>query len=104
MVPCVQIVTRTQTVVWVKVHFLVDTGVTQQVEQDLLRHARRAEVLHFCRRSDTQSELAGRAVMSHSRSNMSRRLTSNDPQRFDFRFVLCLLNCSLRQEPITTEA
>lgn len=30
--------------------FLVDTGVTQKVKQDLLRHAHGAEVLHFCRR------------------------------------------------------
>lgn len=50
MVACVQVVIRAQTVVLVKVHFLVDTGVTQQVEQDLLRHAAGAEVLHFCRR------------------------------------------------------
>lgn len=49
MVARVQIVSRTQTVVWVKVHFLVDTGVAQQVEQDLLRHAPGAEVLHFCK-------------------------------------------------------
>lgn len=46
----VQIVTRAQAVVRVKVHFLVDTRVTQQVEQDLLRHSSGAEVLHFCKR------------------------------------------------------
>lgn len=52
----VQIVSRAQPVVWVKVYFLVDTGVTEQVEQDLLRHASGAEVLHFCggQRSERQ--------------------------------------------------
>lgn len=45
----VEIVSCTQTVVGVKVHFLVDTGVTQQVEQDLLRHSAGAEVLHLCK-------------------------------------------------------
>lgn len=45
----VEIVSGTQTVVGVKVHFLVDTGVTQQVEQDLLRHSAGAEVLYFCK-------------------------------------------------------
>lgn len=45
----VEIVSCTQTIVGVKVHFLVDTGVTQQVEQDLLRHSAGAEVLHFCK-------------------------------------------------------
>lgn len=49
VVACVQIVSRAQAVVRVKVHFLVDTGVAQQVEQDLLRHAPGAEVLHFCK-------------------------------------------------------
>lgn len=44
----VEVVARAQPVVWVKVHFLVDTGVTEQVEQDLLGHASGAEVLHFC--------------------------------------------------------
>lgn len=46
----VQIVSGAQAVVGVKVHFLVDTGVTQQVEQDLLRHTSGAEVLHLCKR------------------------------------------------------
>lgn len=65
VVSCVQIVTRAQPVVWVKVHFLVDTGVTEQVEQNLLGHASGAEVLHFYRgqRSQTQdtvNSLSGR--------------------------------------------
>lgn len=50
MVPCVQIVAGAQAVVWVKMYFLVDTGVTQKVKQDPLRHAHGAEVLHFYRR------------------------------------------------------
>ncbi len=56
----VQIVTRAQTVVGVKVHFLVDARVTEQVEQDLLRNSRRAEVLHLCRgqRSETQDTVS----------------------------------------------
>lgn len=45
----VQIVSGAQTVVGVKVHLLVDTGVAQQVEQDLLGHSAGAEVLHFCK-------------------------------------------------------
>lgn len=45
----VQVVSGAQAVVGVKVHFLVDTGVAQQVEQDLLGHSARAEVLHFCK-------------------------------------------------------
>lgn len=49
MVARVQIVSGAQTVVGVKVHFLVDTGVAQQVEQDLLGHSAGAEVLHFCK-------------------------------------------------------
>ena len=51
MVPCVQVVTRAQTVVGVKVHFLVDARVTEQVEQHLLGDASGAEVLHLCRGS-----------------------------------------------------
>lgn len=47
MVPRVQIVAGAQAVVLVKMHFLVDTGVTQKVKEDLLRHAQRAEVFHF---------------------------------------------------------
>lgn len=31
----------------VKMHFLVDTGVTQKVKEHLLGHAQRAEVFHF---------------------------------------------------------
>lgn len=49
MVASVEIVAWTQSVVWVKVHFLVDAGVTEQVEQDLLGHAAGAEVFHLCR-------------------------------------------------------
>lgn len=71
VVSCVQVVTRAQAVVGVKVHFLVDARVTEQVEQDLLRDASGAEVLHLCRgqRSETQgsSQLAVWATMSHNR-------------------------------------
>lgn len=52
MVARVQIVAWAQPVAGVKVHFLVDTGVTEQVEQDLLRHTSRAEVLHFYKGSE----------------------------------------------------
>lgn len=47
MVPRVQIVAGAQAVVLVKMHFLVDTGVTQKVKEHLLGHAQRAEVFHF---------------------------------------------------------
>lgn len=50
VVPRVQVVAGAQPVVWVKRYFLVDTGVTQKVKQDLLGHAHGAEVLHFYRR------------------------------------------------------
>lgn len=49
MVPRVQIVAGAQAVVLVKMHFLVDTGVTQKVKEHLLGHAQRAEVFHFYR-------------------------------------------------------
>lgn len=57
LVAGVQIVARAQPVVRVEVHFLVDAGVTEQVEQNLLGHAARAEVFHLCRgqRSETVS-------------------------------------------------
>lgn len=47
VVACVQVVDRAQPVVVVKVDLLVDAGVTEQVEQDFLRYASWAEVLHF---------------------------------------------------------
>lgn len=61
----VKIVCWAQTVVRVKVHFLVDTGVTEQVEQDLLRYTCWAEVFHFYRgqRSNRTSELIVWTIM-----------------------------------------
>lgn len=58
MVPCVQIVAGAQAVVLVKMHFLVDTGVTQKVKEDLLRHAQRAEVFHFYQGGGQRSEVS----------------------------------------------
>lgn len=49
MVASVEIVARAQPVAGVKVHLLVDAGVTEQVEQDLLGHASGTEVLHLYR-------------------------------------------------------
>lgn len=61
----VKIMCWAQTVVRVKVHFLVDTGVTEQVEQDLLRYTCWAEVFHFYRgqRSNRTSELIVWTIM-----------------------------------------
>lgn len=52
----VQVVAGAQTVARVKMHFLVDTGVTQKVKQDLLRHAYGAEVLHLYQGEGERSE------------------------------------------------
>lgn len=54
MVARVQIVGGAEAIAGVKVHLLVDTGVAQKVEKDLLRHTRRAEVLHLCATSKTR--------------------------------------------------
>lgn len=58
MVPCVQIVAGAQAVVLVKMHFLVDTGVTQKVKEHLLGHAQRAEVFHFYGGGGQRSEVS----------------------------------------------
>lgn len=47
VVPGVQVVDRAQPVVVVKVDLLVHTGVTEQMEQNFLRHPSWTEVLHF---------------------------------------------------------
>lgn len=44
----VEVVVRGQAVALVKPHFLVDAGMLQQVQQDLLRDAQWAEHIHFC--------------------------------------------------------
>lgn len=49
LVAGVQVVAGAQPVVGFEVHLLVDTGVAQEVEQNLLGHPGRAEVLHLCR-------------------------------------------------------
>lgn len=60
VVASVEIVAWAQPVVWVKVHFLVDAGVTEQVEQDLLGHTAGTEVFHLCRgqRSETRDTVS----------------------------------------------
>lgn len=86
VVPCVQVVTRAQTVVGVKVHFLVDARVTEQVEQDLLGDASGAEVLHLCRGSkvrDTGIESTGRLGNDVTQQIMSRRSTRITSKKFD---------------------
>lgn len=57
LVPGVQVVARAQTVVVVEVDLLVDAGVAQQVEQNLLRHPDRTEVLHLWRSSEEEGDL-----------------------------------------------
>lgn len=47
MVSGVEVVVGAQAVGGVKLDLLVDAGVAQQVQQHLLRHAQRAEVLHL---------------------------------------------------------
>lgn len=43
----VQVMVCGQAVALIKPHFLVDTGVPQQVQQDLLRHSQWAEHIHL---------------------------------------------------------
>ncbi len=47
VVPRVQVVIGTEPVGGVKLHFLVDARVPQQMKQDSLGHALRAEVFHL---------------------------------------------------------
>lgn len=67
----IQVVSGAQAVVGVKVNFLVDTGVAQQMEQDLLGDSAGAEVLHFCKggrrwKGGSEVEATGRNTMSQT--------------------------------------
>lgn len=98
VVASVEIVAWAQPVVWVKVHFLVDTGVTEQVEQDLLRHAGGAEVIHFCRgrkseTHDTINSLPGLWFHTEDPICLDKLFTSNTPNKFQFSRVFVELWC-----------
>lgn len=74
----VQVVTRAQPVVVVKVHLLVDAGVTEQVEQNLLGHPSGAEVLHFCRGERSETRDTSNTSDSASAMKLSYTIITGD--------------------------
>lgn len=59
----------------VKMHFLVDTGVTQKVKEHLLRHAQRAEVFHFYRGGGVKDQRSVQLRIRHVRMAASVKNT-----------------------------